>query len=41
MKIEAKPSEVITRTADGRGRITLGAEYADDEVTVLVVETEE
>lgn len=41
MKIEADPKELITKTADSRGRITLGSEYAGDDVTVLVVETGE
>ena len=38
MKIEANPKEVISKKADGRGRITLGSDYAGKDVTVLVVE---
>lgn len=32
------PRDIVTRTADGRGRVTLGSDYADREVTVAVVD---
>lgn len=32
--------EITTKKADGRGRITLGAEYAGENVKVVVVEAE-
>jgi len=33
------PRDIVTKTTDSRGRITLGSEYADTEVTVAVIET--
>ncbi|WP_154670809.1 hypothetical protein [Halalkaliarchaeum desulfuricum] len=32
------PKEITTKTTDSRGRITLGTDYADKEVTVAVIE---
>lgn len=32
------PRDIMTKTADSRGRISLGTEYADAEVTVAVIE---
>jgi len=41
MKIECTPKEVVSKKTDSRGRLNLGTAYADKEVTVLIVETEE
>ncbi len=35
------PKDIVTKRTDSRGRITLGSEYADKEVTVAVIEVEE
>lgn len=35
------PRDLLTRTTDGRGRITLGSEYANREVTVAVLNAED
>ncbi|WP_259532918.1 hypothetical protein [Halalkaliarchaeum sp. AArc-CO] len=32
------PKEITTKKTDSRGRITLGTDYADKEVTVAVIE---
>jgi len=32
------PRDIVTKKTDSRGRITLGSEYADEEVTVAVIE---
>lgn len=41
MKIDLPNSlEIKTRKADNRGRVALGPEYADKEVTVLVLQKE-
>ena len=40
MKVELKPKDLQTKSTDSRGRFTLGSEYANKEVTVMVVETE-
>jgi len=40
IKIECDPKDVIEASTDRRGRFTLGSDYADQDVTVLVVETE-
>jgi hypothetical protein len=32
------PRDIVTKQTDSRGRITLGSEYADEEVTVAVIE---
>jgi len=40
--IKTDTDEIVEEvTADGRGRITLGSEYAGEEVSVAVVEREE
>lgn len=39
--VEVPATDVEERTADERGRVTLGAEYAGKTVTVAVVEVEE
>ena len=41
MKIECTPKEVVSKTTDNRGRLNLGTEYADQHVTVLIVETDD
>jgi hypothetical protein len=41
MKVEVSATDIQERTADGRGRVTLGAEYADKNVTVAVIEIED
>lgn len=35
------PKDIVTKTTDDRGRITLGSEYAGKRVTVAVVDVEE
>jgi len=40
MKVEVSPTEIEEREADNRGRITLGADYADKTVTIAVLEEE-
>jgi len=32
------PKEILTKKTDSRGRITLGSDYADKDVTVAVIE---
>lgn len=40
--VETDTDEIVEElTADGRGRITLGSEYAGETVSVAVVEREE
>lgn len=41
MQVEVNATDIEERKADDRGRITLGAEYADKTVTVAVLEVEE
>ena len=41
MMVDIKPTDLITKRTDPRGRITLGSEYANQEVTVIVAEVEE
>ena len=41
MKIEVSATDIEEKKADDRGRVTLGAEYADETVTVAVIEVEE
>lgn len=33
--------DLVTKKTDSRGRITLGSEYADEEVTVAVIDVSE
>lgn len=40
MQVEVKATDVEEKKADDRGRVTLGAEYADKKVTVAVLEVE-
>lgn len=35
------PRDLVIRTTDDRGQITLGNEYADCEVTVAVIEVDD
>jgi hypothetical protein len=35
------PKDLVTKKTDSRGRITLGSEYADEEVTVAVIDVSE
>ena len=42
MNLEVNASDIKSdKKADDRGRITLGAEYADKQVTVAVLEVED
>lgn len=42
MQLELDDFEKITtETADSRGRVTLGTEYADEDVQIVVVRTED
>ena len=41
MKVEVSVKNLKEKTADSRGRITLGSEYADKTVTVAILEVEE
>lgn len=41
MKLEVDATNVDKKKADGRGRVTLGSEFAGKTVTVAVVEVEE
>jgi len=38
MEVKFEPVEVVEKTADERGRITLGSEYANQDVKLLVIE---
>jgi len=37
MKVEIEPDQLIERTADDRGRITLGSEHANETKRILVL----
>ena len=42
MQIELSASEILAaKKADDRGRVTLGSEYADETVTVAVLEVKD
>jgi len=41
MQVEISPEEAMTRKADEAGRINLGVEYADKEVSVVITEVSE
>jgi len=41
MKVEVSATDVEEKKADSRGRVTLGAEYADKTVTVAVIEVDD
>jgi hypothetical protein len=38
MKVHVSPDSVQERSADGRGRVNLGTEFADKRVEVAVLE---
>jgi hypothetical protein len=38
VEVKFKPVEVIEKAADERGRVTLGKEYANKDVKLLVIE---
>jgi len=40
MKVEVSASDIEQRKADSRGRVTLGAEFADKIITVAVLDVE-
>jgi len=40
MKVDVEVSDLVERTTDDRGRLTLGSEYADKTVTVAVLEVD-
>lgn len=35
--IDADPNDLVEKTADDRGRITLGSDYAGESVKVLIL----
>jgi len=37
VKVDVDPSELVEKTADGRGRITLGVEYANQDVKIMIL----
>jgi len=37
IKVEIEPEEIVEKTADDRGRITLGADYKNQDVKLLIV----
>lgn len=41
MKVDVSPKDIEEKKADDRGRVTLGADYADKKVTVAVLEVED
>lgn len=41
MQIEVSLDDLMEASADGRGRITLGSEYAGKDVTVAILDVEE
>jgi len=41
MKVEVSAKDIEEKKADDRGRVTLGPEYADKNVTVAVIEVED
>jgi len=41
MMVEVDAADVVKRDADSRGRVTLGSEFADETVTIAVVEVED
>lgn len=38
--VESK-DDIIERKADDRGRVTIGSEYADEEVQLAILDTED
>jgi hypothetical protein len=41
MKVDVEVSELVERATDDRGRLTLGSEYANADVTVAVLEVDD
>lgn len=39
MQVETEPEDIHTKKADSRGRICLGPEYANEEVSVAVLKS--
>jgi hypothetical protein len=37
VKVEIDPSKLVEKKTDSRGRLTLGSEYADQNVKVLIL----
>lgn len=37
MKVEIDPQELMEKSTDSRGRLTLGSEYANQDVKVLIL----
>lgn len=37
MKVDVDPNDLVEKTADSRGRITLGSDYANEKVKVLIL----
>lgn len=38
MKVEVDPKQLIEKKTDDRGRLTIGSEYKNQKVKVLIVE---
>jgi len=38
LKVEIQPKQLIEKNADDRGRITLGSDYANENVKVLIID---
>ena len=38
MDVNLSMNQIVTRSADDRGRITLGAEYANEDVQIAILE---
>ena len=41
VEIEVDPEDIVKKKSDDRGRVTLGAEYADKTVRVAILEVED
>jgi len=41
LQIDVEVSELVERATDDRGRLTLGSEYANADVTVAVLEVDD
>jgi len=41
VKIDVDKDDILERTADSRGRVTLGKEYSDKEVQLVVFEKDD
>jgi hypothetical protein len=37
LKVEIEPNELVEKTADDRGRITLGTDYKNQDVKLLIL----